>query len=166
VHEAIQALGPPHDRIVELINSVEPTGPEKGDAPVEQPSSVVLERSVDGTLGQRPERLLEAFAQTAAELESTIPQGVSTVVYEALRLEVRPVAKYMGEMAALVDGLTHYFSRLDGGLQTERRERLDDVKLLVDLITTGWRSVDRRLGRIERMIERLERERQDGGRRY
>jgi hypothetical protein len=37
-----------------------------------------------------------------------------------------------------------------------RGERLEDITVLVDLITTSWRAVDRRLGRIDRKLERLE----------
>ena len=38
----------------------------------------------------------------------------------------------------------------------ERRERVDDLAVLIDLITTGWQGLDTRLGRIERQISRLE----------
>ena len=42
----------------------------------------------------------------------------------------------------------------------ERRERVDDLAVLIDLITTGWQGLDARLGRIEKQISRL-----DAGRR-
>ncbi len=32
----------------------------------------------------------------------------------------------------------------------ERRERVDDLAVLIDLITTGWQGLDARLGRIEK----------------
>ena len=38
----------------------------------------------------------------------------------------------------------------------ERRERVDDLAVLIDLITTGWQGLDTRLGRIERQVSRLE----------
>ena len=38
----------------------------------------------------------------------------------------------------------------------ERRERVDDLAVLIDLITTGWQGLDARLGRIERQVSRLE----------
>jgi hypothetical protein len=38
----------------------------------------------------------------------------------------------------------------------ERRERVDDLAVLIDLITKGWEGVDRRLGRVERQLGRLE----------
>ena len=38
----------------------------------------------------------------------------------------------------------------------ERRERVDDLAVLIDLITTGWQGLDARLGRIEKQISRLD----------
>jgi hypothetical protein len=38
----------------------------------------------------------------------------------------------------------------------ERRERVDDLAVLIDLITTGWQGLDARLGRIEKQIGRLD----------
>jgi hypothetical protein len=49
-------------------------------------------------------------------------------------------------------------------LQRARTERLEDLTLVVDLITTSWRAVDRRLGRIDRTLERLEGPRNRGSR--
>jgi hypothetical protein len=43
-------------------------------------------------------------------------------------------------------------------LDRNRRERIDDLALTVDLTTEGWRMVDRRLGRLEKIIDRLSRE--------
>jgi hypothetical protein len=38
----------------------------------------------------------------------------------------------------------------------DRQERIDDLAVLVDLMTTGWKGVDRRLGRVERLVARME----------
>ena len=45
----------------------------------------------------------------------------------------------------------------------DRQERIDDLAVLVELLTTGWKRVDRRLGRVERLVERLEADRPVGG---
>ena len=37
-----------------------------------------------------------------------------------------------------------------------RRDRLEDVALLTELVTSGWRSVDRRLARLEKIVARIE----------
>jgi hypothetical protein len=133
VREALAALGPP---------------PYPGTTLEPRPFSRATE--------EMRRQLLETFAETAAELESRLPDGVGEVVYEALRVEVRPVAHHMAQMGTLVEQLIRRFERVDIGVELERRERLEDVALLTELITTGWRMVDRRLGRIERMLERAQ----------
>ena len=50
--------------------------------------------------------------------------------------------------------------QLLGRLDHERRERIDDLALSTDLFIEGWRSVDRRLGRLEKMIERIDQRQQ------
>jgi hypothetical protein len=112
---------------------------------------------VEATLERTRQQLQERFAETAAELEAKLPEGVGSVVYEALRVEVRPVATQLGQMAKLVEVLLEHVRQTEGQIQSERKERLDDVALMTELITTGWRTVDRRLGRIERMLEDLRR---------
>ena len=57
----------------------------------------------------------------------------------------------------LVSELHNVFQDLLTRLDRERRERIDDVALTTDLITEGWRTVDRRLGRLEKIVERLDR---------
>jgi hypothetical protein len=68
--------------------------------------------------------------------------------------EQRPVPAAEQELAV---ELRDVFRDLMGRLDRERRERIDDVALTTDLITEGWRTVDRRLGRLEKIIERLDR---------
>ena len=51
--------------------------------------------------------------------------------------------------------------RIEASLGTERSARVDDLDLLVDLISTGWRTVDERLARIEELLCLLEE--QQGG---
>jgi hypothetical protein len=130
VRQALAALGPPP-----------------------YPGTVLEAQQGTGAADEARRQLLETFAETAAELEARLPEGVSDVVYEALRVEVRPVAHHMAQMGTLVEQLIRRFERVDIGVELERHERLEDVALLTELITTGWRSVDRRLGRIERMLE-------------
>jgi hypothetical protein len=95
------------------------------------------------------------FAETAAELEARLPEGVGSIVYEALRIEVRPVTDQLTQMATIIERLLDRAEHTDRRIELERKERLDDVALITELITTGWRTVDRRLARVERMIEEL-----------
>jgi hypothetical protein len=140
VREALAALGPPP-----------------------RPSTALEPRPLTGAAEEARRQLVETFAETAAGLEARLPEGVGNVVYEALRVEVRPVAHHMAQMGTLVEQLIRRFERVDIGVDLERRERLEDVALLTELITTGWRMVDRRLGRIERMLERAQAEAKTNG---
>ena len=58
----------------------------------------------------------------------------------------------------LTPDLRSLFEVLLERIDRNRRERIDDLALTVDLTTEGWRMVDRRLGRLEKIIERLSRE--------
>ena len=49
--------------------------------------------------------------------------------------------------------------RIESNLGAERSARVDDLAVLVDLISAGWRTVDERLARIEELLggdERLD----------
>ena len=121
--------------------------------PPPYPGTALEPLPVEATLDRTRKQLLDRFAETAAELEAKLPEGVGSVVYEALRVEVRPVATQLAQMEKLVASLVECMRSADEGIERERRERLDDVALITELIATGWRSVDRRLGRLERLLE-------------
>jgi hypothetical protein len=59
-------------------------------------------------------------------------------------------------MEARLDRLAREVEGMKRELGRGRNERLEDLTLLVDLITTSWRAVDRRLGRVDRKLERME----------
>ena len=42
---------------------------------------------------------------------------------------------------------------LEGELVAERHARVDDLALLVDLVASGWQSVNERLARIEQGLD-------------
>jgi hypothetical protein len=106
--------------------------------------------------GPEEEELASRLLQTAAELQASLPQDVGNVVYEAVRIEVRPVAEHLAELGALFKLVIARMDDLRGELERERRERLEDVALLSELVSSGWRSADRRVGRVEKALERIE----------
>ena len=134
VRRAIEALGPPPPQ---RLTDVLPALPE--------------ERAGGGH-----DALVERLRGAAAELEATLPEGVGTVVYEALRVEVRPVAQHVAELETLFERLLRRLEQVSGEVESDRRERVEDVALLTELVTTGWRSVDRRLARLEQIVARIE----------
>jgi hypothetical protein len=83
-------------------------------------------------------------------------KAVSGVVGQLEPRPDRPAADRMAIMDALLHRLAHDVDGMKRELGGAKSERLEDLTLLVDLITTSWRVVDRRLGRIDRKLERLE----------
>ena len=69
---------------------------------------------------------------------------------------LRSLTDRMMLIEARVDRLAGEVAGMKRELGRARSERLEDLTLLVDLITTSWRAVDRRLGRIDRKLERME----------
>jgi hypothetical protein len=104
---------------------------------------------------ERARDQVEALAQAAAELEHALPERVGQAVREGVRAEALPVARSMAEVRGLLNQVIRRLERVEGDLLGERHARVDDLALVVDLITSGWRSVDVRLARLE---ERLQRE--------
>jgi len=106
---------------------------------------------VDAAL-ERARAQIEALAQAAAELETSLPTRVGDAVRDGVRAEALPVARQMAEVRGLLNNVVGRLERLEGDLLAERHARVDDLAVLVDLVTSGWKSVDRRLERIEEAI--------------
>jgi hypothetical protein len=124
-----------------------------------------IEEAVDGRVApaqvdaafERARDQVEALAAAAAELESTLPARVGDAVQDGLRAQVLPVARHLAEVRGLMNQLLRRLERVEGDLLAERHARVDDLALLVDLVSSGWRGVDRRLARIEASIARQDR---------
>jgi hypothetical protein len=107
---------------------------------------------VDAAL-ERARTQIESLAELAAQLETTLPGRVEEAVREGVRLEALPVARQLAEVRGLAGQTIRRLERLEGDLLAERHARIDDLALLVDLITSGWKGVDQRLARMERKLE-------------
>jgi len=106
---------------------------------------------VDAAL-ERAREQIEALAQAAAELEATLPDKVGDAVKEGVRAQAQPLGRQVAEMRGLLNRLVRKLERLEGDLLAERNARVDDLALLVDLISSGWRGVDERLARLEKAL--------------
>jgi hypothetical protein len=115
------------------------------------------EKEEVSALLERARQQLESFAQSTAELEATLPERVSNVLHDSLRAEVVPVARQLAEVRGLSAQTIRRLESLHTDLAAERKARVEDLELLVDLIVSGWRGVDRRIDRLERTLDRLER---------
>jgi hypothetical protein len=61
--------------------------------------------------------------------------------------------RHLAEVRGLMNGVIGRLGRLEGDLLAERHARVDDLALLVDLVASGWESVNARLARIEEALE-------------
>ena len=109
--------------------------------------------AVDAAL-ERAREQIEALANAAADLESSLPERVGGAVQDGLREQVLPVARNLAEIRGLMNQVIRRLERVEGDLLAERHARVDDLALLVDLVTSGWRSVEQRLTRLEENLSR------------
>jgi hypothetical protein len=89
----------------------------------------------------------------AAELETALPEQIGNAVREGVRAEAGPLGRQVAEMRGLTNAVLRRLERIEGDALAERHARVDDLALLVDLITSGWKGVDARLARLEQTLE-------------
>lgn len=139
--EAIRRLGLLRARNVVAADSasIEPA-PRAAKAPTE------ATQAVDAGPGREPTSSLAARSNGTA--------GPPDLNWEVLQR----LSDILEELGASVREIKHESSE-------ERHDRLQDLAVLVDLITTGWQGVDRRLARLEQITTRLDvASRNSGGR--
>ena len=98
------------------------------------------------------ERKAEALAAAAAELEASLPTRLGDALQDGLRAQVAPVGRNLAEIRGLMNQVIRRLERVEGDLLAERHARVDDLALLVDLVSTGWRAVEHRLAAIEERL--------------
>ncbi len=104
----------------------------------------VTPAAVDATL-ERARAALESLAQASAELQEGLPGAIQ----DGLQEHFRPSARHLAEVRGLMNQVLRRLEHLEGDLLSERHARVDDLALLVDLVASGWQSVNDRLTKIE-----------------
>ncbi len=99
---------------------------------------------------QRARIAVESLAATTARFETGLPEAIQ----DGMKQHFRPSARHLAEVRGLTNQVIRRLERIEGDLLTERHARVDDLALLVDLIASGWRSVEERLGRLEEGLKR------------
>jgi hypothetical protein len=79
---------------------------------------------------------------------------VRDALREGLREEAAPISRRLAEVKGLSNNAIRRLEGIEQTLESERSARLDDLSLLVDLLTEGWRSLNTRLERIEAALAR------------
>jgi len=98
---------------------------------------------------ERARKQVESLAATTAEIQGGLPGAIEN----GLREHFRPSARHLAEVRGLMNQLIRRLERLENDMLAERNSRVDDLALLVDLISSGWRSANDRLARIESALE-------------
>ena len=75
---------------------------------------------------------------------------------DGLREEAAPISRRLAEVRGLSNNAIGRLERLEATLESERGARVDDLALLVELLTEGWRSMNARLERIEALLKPAE----------
>jgi hypothetical protein len=131
-----------------------------------RPNAAVVDAALERARAQ-----VEELAEAAAQLETTLPARIDGALQDGVREQVKPVGRNLAEIRGLSNQVIRRLERIEGDLLAERHARVDDLALLVDLISAGWKSVDERLGSLERSIQasegaivyRMEERRADAG---
>lgn len=72
---------------------------------------------------------------------------------DGLREEAAPISRRLAEVKGLSNNAIRRLERIESTLDAERGARVDDLALLVDLLTEGWRAMNARLERIETLLQ-------------
>jgi hypothetical protein len=132
--EAVRRLGLLRARNVVAADST-------GIEPAPRADAAKTLTEVTQTLDPEPDR--ELASSLAARTNGGA--GALDLNWEAMQR----LADILEELVVSVREIKHEGSE-------ERHDRLQDLAVLVELITTGWQGVDRRLARLERITTRLE----------
>ena len=79
-------------------------------------------------------------------------EQIAAAVRDGVRSEAAPVGRHLAEVRGMSVRAIRQLERIEQGLGAEQSARVDDLAVLVDLISAGWRTVDERLARIEELL--------------
>ena len=72
---------------------------------------------------------------------------------DGLREEAAPISRRLAEVKGLSNNAIRRLERIESTVEAERNARVDDLALLVELLTEGWRAMNARLDRIEAALQ-------------
>jgi hypothetical protein len=121
----------------------------------------IAEARADGTTGARLDAALERartevmrLAKVADELEASLPKQVSIAVRDGVAREVVPVSRSLAEIRGGMNQALRRLERVEQELLAERSARIEDLAILVELVSSGWSGVDERLRKLESGLDR------------
>lgn len=79
-------------------------------------------------------------------------EAIQGAIRQGVRAEAAPIGRHLAEVRGLGARTIRHLERIEGTIAAERSARIDDLAVLVELISASWRSVDRRLQRVEEAL--------------
>jgi hypothetical protein len=79
-------------------------------------------------------------------------EEIREALRDGLREEAAPISRRLAEVKGLSNNSVRRLGNIEDLIEGERNARIDDVALLVELLTEGWRSLSLRLERIEAVL--------------
>jgi hypothetical protein len=148
--------------VVQLVDSHPDTTvqlPQMDESAIERAKQRVEQRAEAAALDEVLDHTraeLEALVRVVSTAAAGLAEQIETAVKDGVREEAQPMARYLAENRGLMNQVIRRLERIETDGLAERHARVDDLALLVDLISSSWKSVDARLGRVEAVINRLE----------
>ncbi len=155
--------------VVQLVDSHPDTTvqlPQMDESAIERAKQRVEQRAEAAALDEVLDHTraeLEALVKVVSAAAAGLAEQIETAVKDGVREEAQPMARYLAENRGLMNQMIRRLERIETDGVSERHARVDDLALLVDLISSSWKSVDARLGRVEAIINRLEQGLQERG---
>ena len=75
---------------------------------------------------------------------------------DGLKEEAAPISRRLAEVKGLSNNAVRRLESIEATIESERSARIDDLALLVELLTEGWRTMNARLERIEALLRPVE----------
>jgi hypothetical protein len=82
-----------------------------------------------------------------------IREQIRETMKEGLREQAAPISRRLAEVKGLSNNAIRRLENIEATIESERNARVDDLALLVELLTEGWRAMNARLDRIEAALE-------------
>jgi hypothetical protein len=105
------------------------------------------------TILARAESHVDDLRSTAAALEETLPAKVEQAVERAMASH--PDGRSADELRELLRGLSRQVEQVNRDLLAERLGRVEDLELVVDLISTGMAALRQDVATLAAMVERV-----------
>ena len=98
--------------------------------------------------------MIDPMIDPVPDPEVELPQAqIRAALRDGLREEAAPISRRLAEVKGLSNNAIRRLENLEATIESERNARVDDLALLVELLTEGWRTMNARLDRIEAALQ-------------